>query len=70
MNDRDQYEVDQDLAIQRAEDLAIERPGLSAAEILTILDDEFRGSCCYPGATSSVVAEVYAIWRRTRPITG
>lgn len=70
MNEREQYEQDRDLAIQRAEDLAIDRPGLTAAEILTILDDEFRGSACYPGATTEIVNEVDAIWKRTRPITG
>lgn len=70
MNEREQYEQDRDLAIQRAQDLMIENPALTVDQVVAILDDEFRGSCCYPGATSEIVAEVDAIWRRTRPITG
>lgn len=70
MNDREEYEQDRDRAVQRAEDLAIDQPGLSADEIVAILDDEFLGSGCFPGATTEIVNEVDAIWKRTRPITG
>lgn len=70
MDEREMFEEDRARVIQRAEDLMIDQPGLTAAMVLTILDDEFKGSYCYPGATASIVTEIDSIWKRTRPITG